>query len=246
MKSCIYKGQVSHQRYSPRLHGFTYSLFMMYVDLDELPKLFDRYLLWSINKPNIASFYRKDHHGNHEKLAESIKSLVFDKTGDVVQGPIRIITHMRYFGYVFNPLSLYFCYDRTGNKVTHVVAEVNNTPWKQQHCYVLKNENENNKTLSVRHAKDFHVSPFMQMNMDYVWSIQYPDNNINIHIENWCKDEKLFDASMYLKRIDLNSMNLSKMLTNFPLMTLKVTTMIHYEAIKLWFKGIQYVPHPKN
>ena len=246
MKSCIYKGQVSHHRHSPRPHGFTYSLFMMYVDLDELPKLFDRFLLWSFNKPNIASFYRHDHHGHHERLAESIKSLVFDKTGDVVRGPIRLLTHMRYFGYVFNPLSLYFCYDRTGKKVTHVVAEVNNTPWKQQHCYVLKNENKNNNCLSVRHAKDFHVSPFMHMDMDYVWSIQYPGKNIDIHIENWCKDKKLFDASMYLKRIDLNSMNLSKMLINFPLMTLKVTTLIHYEAIKLWFKGIQYVPHPKN
>ena len=246
MKSCIYKGRVSHQRYSPRLHGFTYSLFMMYVDLDELPKLFNRYLFWSFNKPNIASFYRKDHHGSHENLAESIKSLVLDQTGDVIAGPIRLLTHMRYFGYVFNPLSIYFCYDHTGNNVTHVVAEVNNTPWKEQHCYVLKNDNKTSQSLSIRHAKNFHVSPFMNMDMDYVWNINFPDKNINIQIENWCENEKLFDASMYLTKLDLNSMNLSKMLTNFPLMTLKVTAMIHFEAIKLWFKGVQYVPHPKN
>ena len=246
MKSCIYKGQVSHQRYAPRLHGFTYSLFMMYIDLDELPNLFNRFLFWSLNKPNIASFYREDHHGTHDNLAESIRSLVLDKTGDKIQGPIQLLTHMRYFGYIFNPLSLYFCYDKTGDNVTHVVAEVNNTPWKQQHCYVLKNDNKNNKSLSARHAKNFHVSPFMHMNMDYIWNIQCPDNNINIHIENWCKDEKLFDASMHLTRTKLNSANLRKMLIGFPLMTLKITILIHYEAIKLWFKGIQYVPHPKN
>ena len=202
MKSCIYKGQVSHQRYTPRLHGFTYSLFMMYVDLDELPTLFNKFLLWSFNKPNLACFYRKDHHGKDDDLADSIRSLVYKNTGEHIHGPIRLLTHLRYFGYVFNPLSMYFCFDESGENVTHVVAEVSNTPWKEQHCYVLKND-KNHKTISANHNKEFHVSPFMHMNMEYRWNIQLPDENISIHIENWVKNEKIFDASMYLSLIHI-------------------------------------------
>jgi len=245
MKSCIYKGQVSHQRYTPRLHGFTYSLFMMYVDLDELPTLFNKFLLWSFNKPNLASFYRKDHHGEDEDLADSIRSLVYKNTGEHIHGSICLLTHLRYFGYIFNPISMYFCYDETGENVTHVVAEVSNTPWKEQHCYVLKND-KYHKTISANHTKEFHVSPFMHMNMEYRWNIQPPEESVNIHIENWIKNEKIFDASMYLDKHEISSSNLINILIKFPLMTLKVTTLIHYEALKLWFKGIQYVPHPKN
>ncbi len=245
MKSCIYKGLVSHQRYSPRAHGFTYSLFMMYVDLDELPTLFDRFLLWSVNKPNLASFYRKDHHGKEANLADSIRTLIYEKTGDRVGGPIRLLTHFRYFGYVFNPLSVYFCYDKSGEELTHVVAEVMNTPWKEQHCYVISNQ-QNNETISFSHQKEFHVSPFLNMDLQYRWKIQKPDEHMNIHIENWEKDEKVFDASIYLDQIQLNAKNLRSVLFKFPLMTLKVTSMIHYEALKLWLKGIQYIPHPKH
>ena len=130
MNSCIYKGRVSHHRHVPRAHSFNYSLFMMYVDLEELPTLFNKHLLWAANKPNLASFHRDDHHGNKLNLDESIRSLVFEKTGEQPLGPIRLLTHFRYFGYVFNPLSMYFCYDETGDKISHIVAEVMNTPWK--------------------------------------------------------------------------------------------------------------------
>ncbi|MEM7400907.1 MAG: DUF1365 domain-containing protein [Pseudomonadota bacterium] len=245
MKSCIYKGLVSHQRYTPRAHGFTYSLFMMFVDLDELPTLFNKILLWSVNKPNLASFYRRDHHGENPNLADSIRALVKDKTGDRITGPIRLLTHFRYFGYVFNPLSVYFCYDPTGDQVTHVVAEVMNTPWKEQHCYVLANENKNETVTSV-HQKEFHVSPFLNMDMEYRWKIQKPDEHMNIQIENWADSNKVFDASIYLHQVEFNTRNLRNVLFNFPLMTLKITTLIHFEALKLWIKGIQFIPHPKH
>jgi len=227
MNSCIYKGRVSHQRYAPRAHGFTYSLFMMYVDLDELPTLFNKYMLWATNKPNLASFHRDDHHGENTNLADSIRSLVLDKTGEKIQGPIRLLTHFRYFGYVFNPLSMYFCYDQSGEQITHIVAEVMNTPWKEQHCYVLSNQ-QRDQIISAKHKKEFHVSPFMHMDMDYHWNIHTPDNHMNIQIENWSQNEKAFDASIYLQRVEINSTNLRKVLINFPLMTLKVTTMIHF------------------
>ncbi len=245
MKSCIYKGQVSHHRYAPREHEFTYSLFMMYVDLDELPTLFNRYFLWGINKPNLASFNRNDHYGKDPNLTDSIRQLVFEQTGELPQGPIRLLTHFRYFGYVFNPISLYFCYDASDEHITHVVAEVMNTPWKEQHCYVLQNPNHA-KVIATKNQKEFHVSPFMNMDMEYRWRIHSPDENMNIRLESWAHSNKLFSASMYLKKVEINSLNLRNVLINFPLMTLKVTTMIHYEAFKLWIKGIQFVPHPKK
>lgn len=245
MKSCIYKGRVRHQRYLPRAHAFTYSLFMMYVDLDELPTLFNKYLLWAVNKSNLASFHTKDHHGDGSNLAHSIRSLVLEKTGQSVEGPIRLLTHFRYFGYVFNPLSMYFCFNSTGKQVTHVVAEVSNTPWKEQHCYVISNK-ESGQIISTSHKKEFHVSPFMNMDMQYHWSIHIPDDHMNISIENWSQDSKVFDASIFLKKVEINSTSLRNVLYNFPLMTLKVSALIHFEALKLWIKGIRYVPHPKN
>ena len=245
MKSCIYKGRVRHQRYAPRAHAFTYSLFMMYVDLDELPTLFDKNLLWAVNKPNLASFHRKDHHGDNLSLADSIRALVFKQTGDKAEGSIRLLTHFRYFGYTFNPLSMYFCFDAANENVTHIVAEVMNTPWKEQHCYVLSNK-QLDLVISTQHKKEFHVSPFMNMDMEYRWNIHTPGKHMNINIENWSDNKMIFDASMYLEKVDLTSSNLRNVLINFPLMTLKVTSMIHFEALKLWIKGIQYIPHPKN
>lgn len=245
MKSCIYKGRVSHQRHVPRAHAFTYSLFMMYVDLDELPTLFNKHSLWAVNKPNVASFHRNDHHGKDMPLVDSIRALVLEQTGEKPEGPVRLLTHFRYFGYVFNPLSMYFCFDTSGEKVTHIVAEVMNTPWKEQHCYVLSND-QRDQVISANHNKEFHVSPFMNMDMEYHWSIHTPDEHMKISIENKSDNKTIFDANMYLKKIEFTSANLRSVLINFPLMTLKVTAMIHFEALKLWIKGIQYIPHPKN
>ncbi|MDW3095454.1 MAG: DUF1365 domain-containing protein [Gammaproteobacteria bacterium] len=245
--SCIYKGRVNHCRYEPRTHSFTYSLFMMYVDLEELPTLFNNHFAWSNNTPALASFYRKDHHGNESTLlSDSIRALVKEKTDDDIVGPIRLLTHFRYFGYVFNPISLYFCFDENNKNVTHVVAEVTNTPWKERHCYVLTGYTDGDIFTTPDHHKDFHVSPFMTMDINYRWHIQIPNENLNVRIESIKDKSKLFDASINLKRLELNSSNLTKTLLNFPLMTLKVVSAIHLQAFKLWLKGIDYVPHPKN
>ena len=247
MKSCIYKGQVKHQRFQPRVHEFTYSLFMMYVDLNELPKLFKPYKLWSVDAPGVASFMRKDHVGDpQDALSNTIRAIVYEKTGHRPSGPIRLLTHFRYFGYVFNPLSLYFCYDEDDSNVEYVVAEVSNTPWNEQHCYVLSNKLYEYHCFSTSHQKEFHVSPFMDLNMEYRWKIQIPDKCLNVQIENWKEDRKIFDAVIDLQRTEINPANLRHVLINFPLMTLKVTSAIHFEALKLWLKGVTYVPHPKH
>ena len=220
---------------------------MMYIDLDELPSLFDNYRFWSINKPNIAAFYRKDHHGNcNTELSSSIRSLVNDNSKTRAEGPIRLLTHFRYFGYVFNPLSIYYCFDSHGEKVTHVVSEVTNTPWKEQHCYVLNGVEDDGEFITKHHKKEFHVSPFLNMDMEYHWKIGIPADDLYLSINNKRSDKNLFHASIRLKKEEINKTTLSKVLINFPFMTTKVASAIHLQALALWLKGIKYVPHPKN
>ena len=141
MRSCIYIGSVKHRRYIPRKHNFIYKNFMLYLNLDELPTLFDPYRFWSANKFNLAHFKRSAHLGDpNSSLKDSILSLL--KKNDIVyEKPcIDLLTNFAYFGYWFNPISLYFCYDN--DQLKHIIAEVTNTPWREQHIYIL-NPHEN-------------------------------------------------------------------------------------------------------
>lgn len=220
---------------------------MMYVDLDELPTLFENNFFWHVEKPGLASFRRKDHYGDNSiNLKSMIRTLIKNKTGEETTGPIRLLTHFRYFGYIFNPISVYYCFDNNGKEITHIVAEVTNTPWKENHCYVLPIEKNNSNLTTPSHKKEFHVSPFMNMDMDYHWKLYAPDNRLNLSIESHNKNTKTFNAHLKLKRVELSEKSLANTLINFPIMTLKVVSAIHIEAFKLWLKGIAYVPHPKN
>ena len=253
MKSCIYTGQVRHRRFGPVAHEFQYRLFMMYVDLTELPRLFDRHWLWSCKRFALAWFRRQDHYGKPGvRLDESIRQLVQKQTGNRPRGPIRLLTHFRYFGYCFNPVSFYYCFDEADSKIETIVAEVNNTPWNEQHCYVLsETRNEGNtRNKRYRFGKDFHVSPFMEMNINYDWRFIQPDERLNIHMENYQKDgtgnTKVFDATMVMKRRPITALNLAKTLAQFPLMTGKVIAAIYFQALKLWFKKAPFIKHPKH
>lgn len=248
VKSSIYRGQVRHRRFAPVNHEFSYQLFMMLIDLDELPHLFDGSWLWSARRPALAWFRRKDHFGDPEKdLKQCVYDLVERQTGERPDGPVRLLTHLRYFGHCFNPICLYYCYAADGETLKHVVAEVNNTPWGEQHCYVLSDHNSVDKkkrSLGFRHAKAFHVSPFMNMNMDYVWRLREPGEQLAVHIESLRAEVRLFDATLSLQRRPLTSTSLSRVLFTYPLMTLRVVYLIHLQALKLWLKKIPIVPHP--
>lgn len=219
---------------------------MMYVDLDELEQVFKPFWLWAINKPGFASFQRKDHHGDdNTALSSSIRELVLEQTQQRVEGPIRLLTQFRILGYAFNPLSLYFCFDSSGENLTHIVAEVSNTPWNEQHCYVLTPNQSNPAVFHDQHQKTFHVSPFMHEDMQYRWKISHPKESLEVQIENLVEDEVLFSAKMDLERKPLNAQNLRSTLCNFPLMSFKLIAAIYWEALKLWLKGIKYVPYTK-
>ena len=138
MNSCIYRGWVRHRRRTPVEHAFSYRMAMLYLDLAELPEVLDGRLLWSARRPSLAWFRRADYLGDTARpLDHEVRDLVEQRTGARPVGPIRLLTHLRYFGYVMNPVSFYYCFDAAGERVETVVAEITNTPWKERHSYVI-------------------------------------------------------------------------------------------------------------
>ena len=245
--SCLYRGRVRHRRFAPTRHEFVYSLFMLYIDLDELPGLFERFWLWSSRGPNLAWFRRTDHLGDpQQSLADSVRDLVEQRCGQRPQGPVRLLTQLRYFGHGFNPVSFYYCFDASGEFVEHILAEVNNTPWGEQYCYLLS-ANPTQRQQRVQRFeldKQFHVSPFMGMDIHYQWSFMRPGKRLLVHLQNIQQHDKLFDASLFIDRQPINSASLAGALLRYPFMTLKVVAAIYYQALRLWLKKIPFHPHP--
>jgi uncharacterized protein len=248
--SCIYEGHVRHRRFQPVVNQFRYRVFLMYLDLDELPTLFANRLLWSADRVNLAYFRRRDHLGDPSvPLDQAVRNLVEQQTGQRLNGAIRLLTHLRYFGYCFNPASFYYCYDPSGGRVDAIVVQIHNTPWGEEHCYVLDeahNEHPAPGFKRFQHPKEFHVSPFMPMDIWYDWRFKEPGKTLNVHFMNYHAGKKIFDATLTLARQELTPHNLSRVLLSYPPMTLKVITMIHWQALRLWLKGAKFYVHPKK
>jgi DUF1365 family protein len=250
MHSCIYEGTVRHRRFKPTPNMFQYRIFFMYLDLAELPHVFDAHPLWSVQRPNIAYLRRKDHFGDSKKPIEwAVRDLVAEKTGRPPAGPIRVLTHLRYFGYCFNPASFYYCYDATDSSVDTIIVEIHNTPWGEVHCYVLSQEQNEHPVQNWRRhrfAKDFHVSPFIDMNISYDWRFREPDASIRVHMIDYENKQVLFDASLALQRREISPWALTDVLIKYPLMTAKVTSMIYWQALRLLLKKTPVFVHPKK
>lgn len=247
MESCIYEGRVRHTRKEPVPHQFNYRLFMMYLDLDELPTLFSGRWFWSAARPALARFRRDDHLGpSGEPLAEVIRDLVERNTGKRPDGPVRLLTNLAYFGYCFNPVSFYYCFAEDGETVEYIVSEVNNTPWGERDTYVLGCQREGSKALPnrFRPKKKMHVSPFMPMNVEYDWALSKPTDRLSVYMANAENGTRIFDATMSLNRKAITSWSLTSVLLRFPLMTTKVILAIHWEALRLWVKRCPLYIHP--
>jgi len=251
VKSCLYTGSVQHRRHEPVSNVFKYRLFMLYLDLAELPQVFEPYLFWSAKRAAPARFERSDYLQLEDDaslpLDESVRKLVARETGKRPGGPIRLLTHLRYFGYSFNPVSFYYCFDERDERIETIVAEITNTPWKERHAYVLP---VSTSVRNTRHAwqfqfdKQFHVSPFNPMDMRYDWRFSAPENGLHVHMENWRDGRPVFDATLNLAREPITSASLARALIGFPLMTAQVMTLIHWQALRLWIKRAPFYTHP--
>jgi DUF1365 family protein len=243
MQSCIFAGQVSHARAAPVAHAFRYRLFMLYLDLAELPTVFAGRWLWSSERAALACFRRRDHLGDpREPLDRCVRDLVERETGRRPEGPIRLLTHLAYFGYCFNPVSFYYCFDASGEKVVTIVAEVNNTPWRERHCYVLDAAGRPVERFVT--DKALHVSPFMPMDLTYEWRFGAPGERLRVGMACARDGVRLFAAALALERRAITGGALARVLCFYPFMTLQVMAAIHWQALRLWWKGCRIYTHP--
>ncbi len=242
MNSAIYAGWLRHRRLSPKPHAFRYRLSMLYLDLDELGTAFQDRWFWSARRPALAWLRRADHFGDPRRpLADCVRDQVEQETGHRPGGPIRLLTQPRYFGYCFNPISIFYCFDPSGSRVESLIAEVTNTPWGERRCYVLHGGREPTGHHRYRFHKSLHVSPFMPLDLDYRWRSSEPDNGLGVHLEVLRDGAKILDATLGLRRRPLDGLGLAAALTH--LMTFKAIGAIYWQALRLWVKGTPFYSH---
>ncbi len=239
MISSIYNGKVIHKRFKPKEHFFKYSVFSLLIDLSELNQLDKEIKFFSFNKLNLISFYEKDH-GSRDgsSLVAWVKKNLEANNIYFKDIKIKLLCYPRIFGYVFNPLSVFFIYN-SNEKLISILYEVKNT-FGEQHTYIFKVDDDL-KVFQHNCSKKFHVSPFIEMDCNYFFKILKPEDKMSVIIDQYQANEKILYASQDGKRVDFNSKELLKSYLKHPLMTFKIISAIHFEAFKLWTKGIKFI-----
>jgi DUF1365 family protein len=247
MDSAIYCGKLRHRRFSPTSHDFTYPLFMAFLDIDNIPAVMARSRLSSYNRWNWAGFDERDHFGDPTlPLRTRLEQDAAANGVSLPAGKIFLLTHLRYLGYTFNPVSFFFCYDHAGQPAL-VLAEVHNT-FGESHNYWLDQRVALEGANSLRYKTDkvFHVSPFMSLNHQYTWTFTPPAENLVVHMGMHAPESKFFDATLTLERQPWTGASLRSILFRHPWMTAKVITAIHWEALRLLIKRVPVFDHPNK
>ena len=237
--SCIYSGLIIHKRFKPKKHFFSYRAFSLLIDLNEISNLEKKINFFSHNKFNILSFYNIDHGPRDgSSLKRWVEKTLLKSKVNIKNGTIKLLCFPRFFGYVFNPLSIFYCYDKN-SKLKAILYEVKNT-FNEQHTYVFRSSNRSNLILH-KCEKKFYVSPFIKMKTFYNFRLSKPSNRISVLIKQEDSNGLLLVASQTGKKINLNNKNLFLQFIKHPLMSFKIIVAIHFEAFRLWIKGIKLV-----
>ena len=245
MDSALYLGNLRHRRWSPKKHDFTYPVFMAFLDVDRLPQLMDLCPFTSYQRWNWLSYFESDHFGNPGKtLRERLTADAARNGVKLPHGPIFLLTHLRYFGYVFNPVSFFYFFDLLGN-LRLMLAEVNNT-FGDSHNYWLTPPFERPGTAARRcvTAKRMHVSPFMGMSLQYDWIFTPPAEDLLVHMNVRETGPAIFDATLQLHRRPWSPREIRRTAAAYPFMAMRVTAAIHWQALKLWCKGVPVYTRP--
>ncbi len=249
-ESCVYRGRVAHARFTPKRHAFRYRMFVLYLDLDELDRAFAGRWLWSVGRANVASWRREDFLGSEQTpLKQAVLDRAEAELGRRPGGPVRMLAHLRYFGLGFNPVTFYYCFAPDGRTLECIVAEITNTPWNERHAYVLDaRQGEAGGVAGLRWEfdKDFHVSPFLDMDYRYSWRFGLPGEELIVHMENHRDGELHFCADLRLQRREITGGALARALASHPFMSGKVVLAIYWQALRLWWKRVPSYTHPKR
>jgi DUF1365 family protein len=261
VRSRLYEGWLQHRRWQPRQHRFRYRVFMPYICLDELPQLFQHSRLWSAERRAPARFQRSDFLGDPQvPLDEAVRQRVVEAAGERPEGPIFLLANLRYFGFNMNPIACYYCFDREGDAVEYLVAEVTNTPWNERHSYVLVAPGlarpglarpdlarpGRDRWLRCEFDKAMHVSPFNPMAMQYQWRSNTPGDSLRLGLATTVEGERVFAASLSLQASPWNSANLRRVLWRYPMMSGQVALAIYWQALRLFSKRVPFHPHPNS
>jgi DUF1365 family protein len=220
---------------------------MCFLDIDELDTVFDSHPFWSYNESNLAWFNPKNYIGRDSDIRSAVTAEIKKHRGKDFTGRICLLTHLTYFGYCFNPVSFYYCYDPEDN-LQFIVSEITNTPWGERHVYVTEvngpEDSENQSLVEDSFKKIFHVSPFLDMDFQYHWKFNHPEDQLIVNMDNHKNGEPWFNAYLQLDAKPVTKKNLSLALRKYPMMTLKVILAIHWQALKLKLKGAKFYDHP--
>jgi uncharacterized protein len=238
--SGLFVGTLRHRRFTPVAHAFTYPLFMALLDIDRVAELMKQSRLTSYNRWNWASFHDRDHLGDPTlPLRERLRIDAARHGIELPPGQVFLLTHLRYLGYGFNPVSFFYCFDRAQH-LRLVLAEVSNT-FGGTHNYWLRPDPASRPFRSAA-EKSLYVSPFMPIDLDYTFAFTRPTTRLVAHMAAGHAGSIGFDATLSLERRPWNAAHIRRVLLRYPVMTTSVMARIHWEALKLWWKGVPVVP----